>query len=140
MNLVLDANILIRLVVGRRAPIDAAEAVKRGVHLSTTLAQIEESAKVLVREFAFTHEEAIDELLGVTRPMTLLDSDRYGGQEQMARCRLHRKAQPDWPVLAAAIATRAGIWTDDRDFFGVGVPVWSSETIAYAVGLSDTTA
>ena len=132
MNLVVDANIIIRLVVGRRAPIDAAEAMMRGVRLSATLAQLEESAKVLVREFDFTNDQAIQELAGVTAAMKLLDHDVYAAFEQAARCRLHRKAQPDWPVLAAAMATDAGVWSDDRDFFGVGVPVWSSLTIAYA--------
>jgi predicted nucleic acid-binding protein len=132
MNIVLDSNILVRFIVGRRAAIDAADAMSRGIRLNAPVAQIEESVRVLVRNFGFSDEEAMIELTGAVEALTILDEDVYSGAEMDARARFHRKAQVDWPVLAAAMATDAGIWTDDRDFFGVGVPVWSSVTIGYA--------
>jgi predicted nucleic acid-binding protein len=38
----------------------------------------------------------------------------------------------DWPAVALALTlgTKAdGIWTDDRDFFGSGVAVWSTDVL-----------
>jgi predicted nucleic acid-binding protein len=132
MNLVLDANILVRLIVGRRAAIEFAEAQRRGIAFSTTSHQLEESRKVLVKVFGLQSEEAIIELWNALAGVTLLEDDTVSAAQDDARVRLHRRAQPDWPVLAAAISTGAGIWSDDRDFFGVGVPVWSSTNISYA--------
>jgi len=35
----------------------------------------------------------------------------------------------DWPVVAAALALGCPIWTEDQDFFGVGVPTWTSARV-----------
>lgn len=41
-----------------------------------------------------------------------------------------RIADPhDWSAVALALATGAGIWTLDRDFFGVGLPIWSTAVL-----------
>jgi hypothetical protein len=33
------------------------------------------------------------------------------------------------PVLAAAVALSGAIWTEDTDFFGSGIAVWTSDRI-----------
>jgi predicted nucleic acid-binding protein len=35
----------------------------------------------------------------------------------------------DWSTVALALALDAAIWTGDEDFFGCGVPVWTTETL-----------
>lgn len=35
----------------------------------------------------------------------------------------------DAPTVALALALDCGIWTNDNDFFGCGVPVWTTETL-----------
>ncbi len=35
----------------------------------------------------------------------------------------------DAPTVALALASDAAIWTADLDFFGCGVPVWTTETL-----------
>lgn len=35
----------------------------------------------------------------------------------------------DAPTVALALASDAAIWTTDLDFFGCGVPVWTTETL-----------
>ncbi len=32
-------------------------------------------------------------------------------------------------VMATAFAFNASIWTEDQDFFGTGVPVWTTDRI-----------
>jgi len=34
--------------------------------------------------------------------------------------------ETDWPVLATALALACGVWTEDADFFGTGVAVWTT--------------
>ena len=41
-----------------------------------------------------------------------------------------RIADPDdRPTVALALVIDAGIWTLDRDFFGIGLPVWSTDVL-----------
>jgi predicted nucleic acid-binding protein len=35
----------------------------------------------------------------------------------------------DAPTIALALVLDCGIWTSDRDFFGCGLPVWSTEVV-----------
>jgi predicted nucleic acid-binding protein len=35
----------------------------------------------------------------------------------------------DWSAIALALASGASIWTEDRDFFGVGLPVWNTRVL-----------
>jgi len=132
MNLIVDANVLVRCVAGRRAAVDAKQAIERGVELTTTLAQLDESMGVLIRVFGLKREDALVQLFETAELMTVADEGCYAAFREESERRLRRKAQPDWPVLAAALALDAGIWSDDRDFFGTGVAVWSSPNIECA--------
>ena len=58
----------------------------------------------------------------------------YIDHEDAARARLGPRGQPDWPVLAAALAFEHDIWSNDRDFFGVGVPVWTTQNVRFVEG------
>jgi hypothetical protein len=55
--------------------------------------------------------------------------DSYGLFEEEARQRLRGRDEEDWPVLAAALALSCAIWTEDTDFFGSGIAVWTSDRI-----------
>jgi predicted nucleic acid-binding protein len=55
---------------------------------------------------------------------------RYAERLSEAAARLPRDAA-DAPTLALALAHGCGIWTADRDFFGCGMPVWSTDTLLW---------
>lgn len=59
---------------------------------------------------------------------TLLAIETYVDQFTAARRRVPRDPN-DAPTVAAALALDCGIWTADHDFFGCGVPVWTTETL-----------
>jgi predicted nucleic acid-binding protein len=52
----------------------------------------------------------------------------YSAYEAEARDRIPRDPR-DWPTVALALAIGCGIWTADQDFFGCGVPVWTTQTL-----------
>jgi predicted nucleic acid-binding protein len=56
-------------------------------------------------------------------------SDIYATFEHVARQRLIHRDQDDWPILAAALALRCPIWTEDTDFFGCGVATWTTDRV-----------
>ena len=45
------------------------------------------------------------------------------------RARLAGRDPNDWDVLALALRMDAPIWTEDQDFFGVGVATWTSRHV-----------
>ena len=47
-----------------------------------------------------------------------------------ARERLGDRDPDDWPILASALAIGCPIWTEDTDFFGCGVPTWTTSRVA----------
>ena len=49
--------------------------------------------------------------------------------EPLARQRLFRRDEDDWPILAAALALDCPIWTEDTDFFGCGVAIWTTDRV-----------
>ena len=55
-----------------------------------------------------------------------VESDLYAAFESDARKRLRGRDESDWPVLATALALACAIWTEDADFFGTGVAVWTT--------------
>ena len=42
-----------------------------------------------------------------------VEIDDYAPMEALARQRLARRDEDDWPILAAALALRCPIWTED---------------------------
>jgi predicted nucleic acid-binding protein len=60
--------------------------------------------------------------------VVVLDEAIYSAVEDEARARSLRDPA-DWPVVAAALALSAGIWTNDNDFLGTGVATWTTETL-----------
>ncbi|WP_419551793.1 PIN domain-containing protein [Candidatus Poriferisodalis sp.] len=52
----------------------------------------------------------------------------YMAREDEARARSVRDPD-DWPVVACALSLGAGVWTNDNDFLGTGVPTWTTATL-----------
>ena len=129
--IVLDANILIRAVLGKRVRellVDNAERVqffspdvayadarkylpalleKRGVHSDSAMA-------------------VLNALETIVRPLEL---GVYEGFKTQARQRIAMRDADDWPVLACAMAIGCPVWTEDADFFGTGVATWTSDRV-----------
>lgn len=64
----------------------------------------------------------------LARNVTVVDESEYGGYEAEARDRIPRDPN-DWPTVALALKLGVGIWTGDDDFFGCGIPVWTTDTL-----------
>lgn len=60
--------------------------------------------------------------------VVILEEAIYAAVEDEARTRSCRDPS-DWPVVATALALTAGIWTNDNDFLGTGVPTWTTESL-----------
>lgn len=89
-----------------------------------------------VRAFARRHalEPTVGGLLAarciqaVEANVVVLEEAVYSAVEKEARARSLRDSA-DWPVVASAMALTAGVWTNDNDFLGTGVPTWTTDTL-----------
>lgn len=60
--------------------------------------------------------------------LNVMPAESYTQLDTVARGRL--PADPnDWPTVALALALDAGIWTEDRDFFGCGLATWTTPVL-----------
>lgn len=116
--LVLDANILVRAVLGKRVRqiLFVPEVAYRDA---------EEHLPALVIKRGGDPEKALAFLRSLRGVMDLIGSEVYDPFEAEARQRLGARDPEDWPILASALALGCPIWTEDTDFFGCGVATWT---------------
>jgi predicted nucleic acid-binding protein len=134
--LVLDANILIRAVLGirvRRILEKYADSVSFFVP-ELALSEGREHLGALVKKRGGDPAKALRLLDAMVRLVDLVSIDIYGQQETEAKRRLGSRDPDDWPILASAIALGCPIWTEDTDFFGCGVATWTSNNVEIFLG------
>jgi predicted nucleic acid-binding protein len=130
-GLVLDANILIRAVLGTRV----RSLIETSCHEvlffvpSAAYAEAEGHLEELVIRRRGDPEKALRLLRSIGRLVELIGPEIYGEFEADARERLGIRDPDDWPILASALALGCPIWTEDTDFFGCGVATWTSSRI-----------
>ena len=104
---------------------------RRGVPLATTDRNAFELHRNLVGILGLSDADAAFEVERVLAPFALIRATDYDYLRDAARGRLREGGKSDWPTLAAALAFDGQIWTEDVDFFGVGVAVWTTENLPY---------
>lgn len=127
--LVVDANILVRAVLGTRVR-GVIETYAGEVSFfvpESAYAEAEEHVAELVTKRGGDPEKALSLLRALRRLVELIGTEVYGEFEVEARERLARRDPEDWPMLASALALRCPIWTEDTDFFGCGVATFLRE-------------
>ena len=128
--LVLDANILMRAVLGKYVRSLLAQYGNQVLHAPDVAfdeARIRLPEVLEKRQLQFKPFMAyFDTLDMIIEPVSFAT---YSSFESVARQRLDRRDQNDWPILATALALNCPIWTEDTDFFGCGVPTWTSDRV-----------
>jgi predicted nucleic acid-binding protein len=120
--LVIDANILVRDVLGRRVREIIERYAEQALFFVPAAAyfEAEEHVPALVVRRGGDPAKAVAFLRSLRGLVELIGSEVYGDFEGTARERIGERE--DWPILAAALAIGCPIWTEDTDFFGCGVP------------------
>lgn len=130
--LVIDANILVRAVPGRRVReiIETYDEQMSFFVPEVEYAEAEEHLPALVIRRGGEPEKAVRCLRSLRGLVELIGNEVYGDHESTARERLGDRDPEDWPILASALAIGCPIWTEDTDFFGCGVPTWTTSRVA----------
>ena len=132
--IILDANILIRLVVGERVRALLAAHAARIDFLAPDTA-FEEASRHLPPILRARGDDgtataaALEELEAVTEIVTPVPASSYEPMRAAALARIGRRDPRDWSVLACALLLDCPVWTEDRDFFGTGVATWTTALV-----------
>jgi|SRR5690348_1302815 predicted nucleic acid-binding protein len=129
--LVLDANILIRAVLGSQVLSLMREYAPRVQFAvpDTAIREARERLPEIMERRNIPAASALSMLDLITGLVQTIEVETYGPFETLARQRIDRRDEDDWPVLAPAMALRCPIWTEDNDFFGCGVATWTTDRI-----------
>ena len=129
--LVLDANILIRAVLGNRVRTlmtkysDTVDFFTPDV----CMADAQKYLPMLFEKRSLPAEPALTLLSSLECLLHVVDEHVYKESADEARLRIKSRDVRDWPVVATALTLNSPIWTEDQDFFGSGIPTWTSDRI-----------
>jgi predicted nucleic acid-binding protein len=130
-RIIVDANILIRAVLGVRVR-ELIERFCESTAFYVAESNVEEAMQYLselaprrgIREDIW--REAFAVIMGAVQ---IIPQVELAAAESEARARIGRRDPEDWPAVAAAIQFDCPVWTEDEDFFGSGVATWTTSTI-----------
>jgi len=130
--IVLDANILIRAVLGRRVRQLIETYGPNGVRFFAPDVCFEDAEKylpLLLEKRGKSPSDVSPSLQYLQRVIEPVQNDIYGPFEDEARERLRGRDENDWPVLATALGLACPLWSEDADFFGTGIAVWTTTRV-----------
>lgn len=129
--IVLDANILIRAVLGKRVRellLEYAVTVKFFAP-DVAYADARKYLPALLEKRGVKSASAMAVLDTLEAIVQLLEFELYVGLQQQALQRIAMRDADDWPVLACAMTIGCSVWTEDADFFGTGVATWTTDRV-----------
>jgi predicted nucleic acid-binding protein len=130
-RVVLDANILLRAVFGLRVR-SLFETYEDTISFYAPDICFADARRYIP---SISEKRSIDPGPGIvvlnhlSRLIEVVDRSLYEEYETSARERMISRDEEDWPIVATALLLKCPVWTEDRDFFGSGIPTWTSETI-----------
>lgn len=130
--IVLDANILIRAVLGKRVReliVENATTVKFFAP-EVAYADARKYLPALLEKRGISSDAAMSVLDALESIVQPLEFELYAGLQQQALQRIALRDADDWPILACAMMMGCPVWTEDADFFGSGVATWTSDRVA----------
>jgi predicted nucleic acid-binding protein len=129
--LVLDANILIRAVLGSKVR-NLLISFSHSVEFFTPDVCMEDAEKylpILFKKRSLSSEPALEVLSHLKRLLQIVDKNIYQEHAIEAQQRIKNRDFHDWPVVATALTFNSPIWTEDQDFFGSGLSTWTTDRI-----------
>jgi predicted nucleic acid-binding protein len=131
-KVVVDANILVRATFGEKVyAAMKGYADKAEFYAPDTC--IEEAQRIALKVASQKRIDASGPAAFLSQMiegiLLVVDRSLYEAFEEEARNRIARRDPADWPVVATALLLDAPIWTEDQDFFGVGIATWTTDRI-----------
>jgi len=129
--LVLDANILIRAVLGNkvRGLLEEFSGLVEFLVPDICYNDAQKYLPMLFEKRGMAPEPALQVLAKLECLIQIVENGIYDGYADQAKERIKNRDIHDWPVVATALAFDCAIWTEDQDFFGAGISTWTTDRI-----------
>ena len=130
--IVIDANILIRAVLGRRV-LELIVEYAADVHVvapDVAYADARKYLPQLLKKRGLSADAAMTMLDRLETVVNVMGCEDYVAMKERALQRIAVRDADDWPVLACALVLGCPVWTEDADFFGTGVATWTTDRVA----------
>ena len=130
-RIVIDANILVRAVLGVRVR-ELIERYCDSTAFFVAESNVEEAMQYLAE---LTSKRGIREeiwqesLTGIMAAVQIIPQVELTAAEAEAKARIGQRDPADWPAVAGALQFDCPVWTEDADFFGSGVATWTTATV-----------
>ena len=130
-RIVIDANILVRAVLGVRVR-ELIERYCDSTAFFVAESNVEEAMQYLAE---LTSKRSIREeiwqesLNGIMAAVQIIPQVELTAAEAEAKARVGQRDPADWPAVAGALQFDCPVWTEDADFFGSGVATWTTATV-----------
>ncbi len=133
-TIVLDANILIRAILGIKTFSLIVDYHKEVVFCTPEVCYDEVSfhiPKIAQKRHLTPREEkqALDTLNNLRKIVFDIEEKIYIDYKQNALNRIGERDHKDWSIVALALSLNCPIWTEDQDFFGIGIATWRTKNI-----------
>lgn len=131
--IVLDANILMRALLGRRVALLIQDFATRVTFLTPEVSfeDVSEHLGTVLTKRGEMHAlpAAQDKLAALRGVIQVVDLSEYEAMKSAALARVGARDADDWPILACALLLNCPVWTEDRDFFGTGIATWTTALV-----------
>jgi predicted nucleic acid-binding protein len=130
-GLVLDANILMRAVLGRRVRelLERYEDTAAFYSPDVCFEDARYYLSQILEKRGLNVESGLAILEQIRQLVVPVDPSLYSDYERLARERIEIRDPDDWPVVAVAMMLDLPIWTEDQDLFGSGVATWTTDRV-----------
>lgn len=130
-GLVLDANILVRAVFGKRVRRILESANQSSIFCSPDRC-FEEALRhipAIATRRLLDAGTALNDFENISRMVEPIGETDYADFRESAMHRISERDADDWPVVAVALMLQFPIWTEDQDFFGIGIGTWTTDRV-----------
>lgn len=128
MNLAADANVLLSALIGGRARLILSHPQIHEVFTTEhTFAEVEEYVPVLSRQKRLPAD--ILPLAVAALPVTVVSHAQYAKSIAEATKRIGRRDPDDADLLALALHFGISVWSNDRDFEGLNIDLFTTERL-----------
>lgn len=130
-KIVLDANIIIRATLGSKVVGLMKKAFDKTSFYTPSMCfdEAEKHIPVICHKRGMDAEQTLATLNQLKTIIIQVPQDAYAFYEQEAKARIETRDINDWPIIACALMLDCPIWTEDNDFFGSGLPTWTSDRV-----------
>lgn len=134
MRLAADANVLLSAVTGGRASLILVHpSIEQVFTTAQTLAEVQEYALILGQKKRLRTDLLL--LAVAALPVVVVPRSAYSGRLSEARRLIERRDPDDAELLALALRQDIPVWSNDRDFEGLPVELFTTERLLRHLGL-----